>query len=52
MLDDKEKFLVRAIYKCISRKNVFLSLKLTHVNPLPDDKILDWSKLNQIADDF
>ena len=21
-------------------------------NPLPDDKILDWSKLKQIADDF
>ena len=22
------------------------------LNPLPDDKILDWSKLKQIADDF
>ena len=22
------------------------------VNPLPDDKILDWSKLKQIADDI
>ena len=24
----------------------------TAFNPLPDDKILDWSKLNQIADDI
>ena len=23
---------------------------VTSVNPLPDDKILDWSKLKQIAD--
>ena len=22
------------------------------LNPLPDDKILDWSKLKQIADDI
>ena len=22
------------------------------VNPLPDDKMLDWSKLRQIADDI
>ena len=22
------------------------------INPLPDDKILDWSKLKQIADDI
>ena len=22
------------------------------INPLPDDKILDWSKLQQIADDI
>ena len=26
--------------------------KDTHFNPLPDDKILDWSKLKQIADDI
>ena len=25
---------------------------LLTVNPLPDDKILDWSKLKQIADDI
>ena len=23
-----------------------------HFNPLPDDKMLDWSKLKQTADDF
>ena len=26
--------------------------KLLTFNPLPDDKILDWSKLKQIADDI
>ena len=25
---------------------------LRGINPLPDDKILDWSKLKQIADDI
>ena len=25
---------------------------LTTLNPLPDDKILDWSKIEQIADDI
>ena len=25
---------------------------LESVNPLPDDKILDWSKLKQVADDI
>ena len=27
-------------------------LLLRRVNPLPDDKVLDWSKLKQIADDI
>ena len=27
-------------------------LKQVVFNPLPDDKILDWSKLNQIADNI
>ena len=27
-------------------------LTFNHLNPLPDDKILDWSKLKQIADDI
>ena len=26
--------------------------KLWPINPLPDNKILDWSKLEQIADDI
>ena len=26
--------------------------KCCQFNPIPDDKILDWSKLKQIADDF
>ena len=26
--------------------------KLRQFNPLPDDKILDWSKLKQITDDI
>ena len=26
-------------------------LRLVHSNPLPDDKILDWSKLKQFAND-
>ena len=25
---------------------------LFHIKPLPDDKILNWSKLKQIADDI
>ena len=28
------------------------NLAFLHVNPLPDNKILDWSKLKQIADDI
>ena len=27
-------------------------MHVTPLNPLPDDKILDWSKLKQIADDI
>ena len=27
-------------------------LETTCINPLPDDKILDWSKMKQIADDI
>ena len=29
-----------------------LNAKKSHFNPLPEDKILDWSKLKQIADDI
>ena len=38
----------------ISMKNRSPFNPLTHLtlNPLPDDKILDWSKLKQIADDI
>ena len=28
------------------------SISKNYLNPLPDDKILDWSKLKQIADDI
>ena len=27
-------------------------VNITVISPLPDDKILDWSKLKQIADDI
>ena len=33
------------LYEC---RNVYSS---GYINPLPDDKILDWSKLKQIADE-
>ena len=36
------------MYEWISK--LFYTLVL--LNPLPDDKILDWSKLKQIADNF
>ena len=31
--------------------NLYSANKHTALNPLPDDKILDWLKLKQIADD-
>ena len=39
---EKKKILVNCIFAFIH--NIF--------NPLPDDKILDWSELKQVADDF
>ena len=36
-------------------KTIFQNLwqnQMDCINPLPDDKILDWSKLKQIADDI
>ena len=32
-------------------KNKSCKLAFIHFNPLPDDKILDWFKLKQIADE-
>ena len=32
--------------------NDFCILMMMMINPLPDDKILDWSKLKQIAADI
>ena len=32
--------------------NVIIIMTYSKINPLPDDKILDWSKLKQIADDI
>ena len=39
---------------CIARKNFTCCGDITEItfNPLPDDKILDWSKSKQIADDI
>ena len=33
-------------------KNCFDAIDLIMFNPLPDDKMLDWSKLIQIADNI
>ena len=33
-------------------RNIPPSLNFMHVNPLQDNKILDWSKLKQNADDI
>ena len=33
-------------------KGLILYQTILGFNPLPDDKILDWSKLKQIADDI
>ena len=35
-----------------TRDIMIAKLTLNLTNPLPDDKILDWSKLKQIADNF
>ena len=36
---------------CTGSSGIFVTMAKT-CNPLPDDKILDWSKLKQIADDI
>ena len=33
-------------------KVIYILYHLYMINPLPDDKFLDWSKLKQIADDI
>ena len=33
-------------------KKIVYIVETQSFNPLPDDKILDWSKLKQIADDI
>ena len=35
----------------LRREEVSNAIKITIINLLPDDKILDWSKLKQFADD-
>ena len=47
-------FIRRNMVSCNSEKNVLLTLYHTipTFKPLPDNKILDWSKLKQIADDI
>ena len=43
------------IYMCIQKISLITSndiIIIILINPLPDDKILDWSKLKQIADDI
>ena len=37
---------------CTQLKTPLVDLKNQLFNPLPDDNILDWSKLKQIADDI
>ena len=36
---------------CCSKLHTVSRYSTTSPNPLPDDQILDWSKLNQSADD-
>ena len=36
----------------VSAVRKILILIWVHINPLPDDKILDWSKLKQLPDDI
>ena len=39
--------------KELKKKSVkYVDLVQSEFNPFPDDKILDWSKLKQIADDI
>ena len=42
----------RVVYMLHSESQVHLDSKNIILNPLPDDKILDWSKLKKIADDI
>ena len=39
-------------FSYIVLKNLIKTLVIELVNPLSEDKILDWSKLKQIADDI
>ena len=45
MVDNREKEMLPLL-------QLFPFETLRSFNPLPDDKILDWSKLKQIADDI
>ena len=36
----------------LAKSNEYTGLVIFNFNPLPDDNILDWSKLKQIADDI
>ena len=42
---------LRRLVQCLLQMDI-APFKMKWFNPLPDDKILDWSKLKQIADDI
>ena len=52
---DKTLFTILYEYKSlvyVNAKSKFILSNDDMINPLPDDKILDWSKLEQITDDI
>ena len=49
--DIKTKKLKKNSVKCQSFNDIKTIYK-HQINPLPDNKILDWSKLKQVADDI
>ena len=40
------------VFQSIGTDDVLDNFKFVNFNTLPEDKILDWSKLKQIADDM
>ena len=47
-----EKGAILLFLQCFQKTRKNKGLFGKRVNPLPDDKILDWSNLKQIADDI
>ena len=47
-ITDYEETSIHSVYEAVSQ-----DAEVTYLlNPLPDDKILDWSKLKQMAEDI